>query len=177
MEIDPQDMYAMILYQVGALKGMLDAENVPLSHIKPHGELFFYMTRDAVIRGAVLDACATFKVPVYGCRNEHWKISCDERGIYFQEELYVDIDYTKEGEMISVAKSKPATSEGIQEKITLVVNEDNTLDVDGNKLKLGFDGSPFSICLHSDMPTALDNVKAARKAVNELNRKKFLNSK
>lgn len=96
MEIDPGDMYAMILYQVGALKAMLDAEGVPLSHIKPHGELFFYMTRDPVIRSAVLDAAAHYKVPVYGCKNEDWESMCKEKGIYFQEELYVDIDYNKE---------------------------------------------------------------------------------
>ena len=41
-EIDPKDMYAMILYQVGALKAMLDAEEVDLSHIKARGELFFF---------------------------------------------------------------------------------------------------------------------------------------
>ena len=45
MEIDPKDMYAMVLYQVGALKAMLDSEGLPLSHIKPHGELYFYMQR------------------------------------------------------------------------------------------------------------------------------------
>ncbi|CZR52803.1 related to lactam utilization protein lamB [Phialocephala subalpina] len=173
MEIDPGDMYAMILYQVGALKAMLDAEGVPLSHIKPHGELFFYMTRDPVIRSAVLDAAAHYKVPVYGCKNEGWASMCKEKGIYFQEELYVDIDYTKEGEMVSVAKSKPAIPEVIQEKIILVAEEDNTIDVDGNKLRIGFEGNPFSVCLHSDMPTTLENVKAARKAVNEINVKKF----
>ncbi|KAK1599176.1 uncharacterized protein LY79DRAFT_575704 [Colletotrichum navitas] len=46
METDPNDMYAMVLYQVGALKAILDSEGVELSHVKPHGELFFYMQRD-----------------------------------------------------------------------------------------------------------------------------------
>jgi len=49
IEVDPEDMYASILYQVDALKAFLEAEGVPLNHIKPHGELFFYMQRDAVI--------------------------------------------------------------------------------------------------------------------------------
>lgn len=173
MQIDPHDMYTMILYQVGALKAMLDAEDVPLSHIKPHGELFFYMMRDAEIRGAVLDACATFKVPVYGCKNDAWKKSCEERGIYFQEELYVDIDYDGNGGLVTVAGSKKATPELCKERVMSCGLNDTTVDVDGNKIKQGFEGRPFSICLHSDMPTVLDNVKAARQAVDDINSKRF----
>ncbi|KAF8851712.1 alpha/beta-hydrolase [Acephala macrosclerotiorum] len=67
---------------------MLDSEGVPFSHTKPHGELFFYMTRDPVIRSAVLNVAAHYKVPVYGfqvalqpidkpsiCRNNYQKFN------------------------------------------------------------------------------------------------------
>lgn len=83
MEIDPADMYAMILYQVGALKAVLDAEGVELSHIKPLGELFSYMHRDPAIMRAVLDACATFRVTVYAWQNTGQAFLCPERGIAF----------------------------------------------------------------------------------------------
>ncbi|KAJ0367955.1 hypothetical protein COL26b_011022 [Colletotrichum chrysophilum] len=87
MEIDPKDMYCMVLYQVGALKAMLDAQGVPLAHIKPHGELFFYMQRDLAIMRAVLEACATFKVPVYGACNAAQAEMCAELGVEFQGEV------------------------------------------------------------------------------------------
>ncbi|EXJ88720.1 hypothetical protein A1O1_05652 [Capronia coronata CBS 617.96] len=172
LEIDPHDMYTSVLYQVGALKAMLDAEDVPLNHIKPHGELFFYMMRDAPVRNAVLDACAHFHVPVYGCRNPEWKAPCDERGLFFQEELYVDIDYDREGRLVPVAKSQKASPELISGRVTSGGLDDTTLDNEGNTLVLGFEGRPFSICIHSDMPAALENASAARKAVDEVNSKK-----
>ncbi|KAJ0337610.1 hypothetical protein COL922a_006603 [Colletotrichum nupharicola] len=90
MEIDPKDMYCMVLYQVGALKAMLDAQGVPLAHIKPHGELFFYMQRDLTIMRAVLEACATFKVPVYGAWNTAQAEMCAELGVEFQGEVRPD---------------------------------------------------------------------------------------
>ncbi|KAF7556035.1 hypothetical protein G7Z17_g1700 [Cylindrodendrum hubeiense] len=37
IEVDPKDIYAMVLYQVGASKAMLNAEGMELSHVKPHG--------------------------------------------------------------------------------------------------------------------------------------------
>ncbi|KAL2444237.1 Lactam utilization protein lamB [Exophiala dermatitidis] len=174
MEIDPHDMYTMILYQVGALKAMLDAEDVPLNHVKPHGELFFYMMRDPEIRRAVLDACAHFQIPVYGCRNPEWKGDCDAKGIFFQEEMYVDIDYDRQGRLLPVAKSQKATPELVYDRIKSGGLHDITKDNEGNELVLGFQGNPFSICIHSDMPTALDNARAARKAVDEVNAERYV---
>lgn len=177
IEVDPEDMYASILYQVGALKAFLEAEGVPLNHIKPHGELFFYMQRDKVIMDAVLRAAALYKVPVYACKNEMQKEMCAKYGLPFQEELYVDIDYTPEGALVPVAKSKMATPELIYERITKCAESDDRDHNQGGSFKVGFSGRPFSICLHSDMPTALENAKAGRKAVDEANTKRFPNGK
>jgi UPF0271 protein len=173
IEVDPEDMYAMVLYQVGALKAFLEAEGVPLNHIKPHGELFFYMQRDAVIMDAVLRAAAVYKVPVYACKNQMQKAMCAKYGLPFQEELYVDIDYNKEGGLVPVSKSKQVTPEIIYNRVQECALKDERDHNEGGVLKIGFAGQPFSICLHSDMPTALENVKAARMAVDEANLKMF----
>lgn len=174
MVIDPADMFAMILYQVGALKAMLDHENVSLNHIKPHGELFHYMQRDLSICRAVLSACALFKVPVYGAKGAHEeKRICEELGITYIEEAYVDILYTKEMKLVPIAPGKMVSTEEIHRKTLMIGRTDRTVDEDGEELDMGFRGRPFSICLHSDMPTALENVKACREAVDELNSENF----
>ncbi|RFU25546.1 hypothetical protein B7463_g10793, partial [Scytalidium lignicola] len=173
IEVDPEDMYASILYQVGALKAFLEAEGVPLNHIKPHGELFFYMQRDAVIMDAVLRACAVYKVPVYACKNDMQKEMCAKYSLPFQEELYVDIDYTSAGSLVPVAKSKTATPAMIYDRIIKCAFTDERDHNEGGILKVGFAGQPFSICLHSDMATALANAEMGRKAVNEANAKLF----
>ena len=36
----PAELIAITIYQVGAFKGFLDREGVPLHHVKPHGTLF-----------------------------------------------------------------------------------------------------------------------------------------
>jgi UPF0271 protein len=173
MQIDPKDMYAMILYQVGALKAFLDAEGVPLNHIKPHGELFAYMQRDMPIMRAVLEASATFGVPVYGAKNAHEeKAMCEELGITYIEEAYVDIDWNSDGRLLTVGESKMKTVNDIYERASSIGLDDTIWDLDGKKITLGFEGQPFSFCIHSDMPTALDNAKACRRAVDEINQKK-----
>ena len=170
MEIDPEDMYSMILYQVGSLKAMLDAEGVPLSHIKPHGELFFYMQRDLGIMDAVLRACAVFGVPVFGLKgNTDQAAMCGKYGLTFAEEAYVDLQYNKHGKLLSVRESKMATPEDIGHRTMSIAADDKVVDNEGNTIKMGFDGKPFLFCIHSDMPTALENARVCRKIVDEVN--------
>ncbi|KAK2613232.1 hypothetical protein N8I77_000156 [Diaporthe amygdali] len=169
IEVDPKDMYAMILYQVGALKSMLDAEGLELSHIKPHGELFFYMLRDEQIMRAVLEACATFRVPVYGDQNDAEEAMCNELGIPFQGEIYVDTDYTSEGILLPVSASKMATPELCYERAKRAMSTGTGKSIDDIVFNFDFKGKPFTICIHSDMPTVLSNVIELRKAVNESN--------
>ena len=38
--MSPEELTAMVTYQVGALKGFLDAQGVELHHVKPHGVLY-----------------------------------------------------------------------------------------------------------------------------------------
>lgn len=170
MEIDPEDMYAMILYQVGALKAMLDAEGVPLNHVKAHGELFFYMQRDLNIMDAVLRACAVFGVPVFGAKGSDAQAEmCKKYSLIFVEEGYVDLQYNKDKKLLPVRESKPATVQDIYDRTVFIGLEDSVVNNEGTVVKLGFDRKPFLFCIHSDMPTALENAKACRKGVDEIN--------
>jgi UPF0271 protein len=173
MEIDPEDMYAMVLYQVGALEAFLKAEGLPLNHIKPHGELFFYMQRDLKIMEAVLRACAVYGVPVYGSKGaDEEETMCDEKAIVFVAEAYVDLQYDDNKKLLPVSQSVPATPEDVHRRTMSVGMEDEVVNKAGNTIKLGFDGRPLSFCIHSDLPGALDNAKACRRAVDEINASK-----
>ncbi|OCT54275.1 Lactam utilization protein lamB [Cladophialophora carrionii] len=172
MELDPHDVYCAVLYQVGALKAILDAEGVPLIHIKPHGELGMWTMRDPAILRACLDAIKPYGVPVYCADNPLHREICAEYGVPFQKEVYVDINYDAEGTLLPVSKSKMATPEDCANRLTSIALEDRVEDIDGIVRKVGLNGEPFGICLHSDMPTVLDNVKAVRKAVDEANAKR-----
>lgn len=37
MKLSPEETTAMVRYQIGALKAFLEAADVPLHHVKPHG--------------------------------------------------------------------------------------------------------------------------------------------
>lgn len=155
------------------MTAFLKAEGVPLNHIKPHGELFFYMQRDLQICEAVIKACATFGVPVYGAiGSDDEKALCEKYGLIFVEEAYVDIFFDQNKKLVRVGQGKLATPEDVFNRTMSIGKDNEVIGYEGNPVKLDFHGKPFSICIHSDMPTALDNARACRKAIDEINAQK-----
>ncbi|KAI1385921.1 LamB/YcsF [Hypoxylon trugodes] len=167
MAVSPEDMYAIVLYQVGSLAGILAAEGVPLNHVKPHGELYFYIQRDATIRDAVLRAVRTFNVPIYGLATKDMVEDCERIGLKLVSEFYPDISYNDQGQLMPVAESDPVTPEIISKRVLTFAVEGRVLSKAGNVVDAPVDPQGFSICIHSDLPGALDNAAGARAAVDE----------
>ena len=66
MKIGRDELANCLIYQIGALKGFLEAEGIPFNHIKPHGSLYGMAARDEEIANAVCDAADVFGVPLLG---------------------------------------------------------------------------------------------------------------
>lgn len=163
----------MIIYQVGTLKGMLDAEGMPLNHIKPHRELFFYVQYDLDIMDAVLGTCAIFSIPIFGSKStDHQAKMCKKYKIGFIKEAYVNLQYNNQKKLLPVSQSRQPTMEDIYKRTVSIGLEDSVVNNKGSIISLGFSGRLFLFCIHSNMPTAIDNAKACRKGVDEVNAKR-----
>src|SRR6187399_642038 len=66
MVISPAEVTDLVTYQTGALVAFLQAENMPLNHVKPHGALYGMAARDGAIAAAIAQAVKPFGVPVLG---------------------------------------------------------------------------------------------------------------
>jgi UPF0271 protein len=171
LELTPDEVYALALYQLGALKAMVDAEGAQLSHVKPHGMLYFMLRDDEALTRAFIKAHLSLTpgstpLPYVGLAGTAHERVCAEFGVPFVPEVFVDIDYDPKGNLLGVPQSNPCTVEGIRAKITSLLNEQQTLDKEGNPLRLPELARHYTICLHSDMPAALENAKVAREVIN-----------
>ena len=66
MKMPREELANCMIYQIGALKGFLDAEGMALNHIKPHGALYGMASRMEEVAHAVCDAADVFGVPIIG---------------------------------------------------------------------------------------------------------------
>lgn len=105
MKLDPSELTAITIYQVGALQGFLSRENVPLHHVKPHGVLYGMMCRDYEVAKAVMLGIPK-GVPVFGLAGTQMERAANDLGVEFWAEMYGDVKYSKDGMLVIDRKKK-----------------------------------------------------------------------
>lgn len=90
-------------------------------------------------------------------------------------EVFADCEYTSGGDLVSPTKSKPISPQECAERVRVVAHEGRNYAQGGSQeqasVDMKLDGRRFSVCLHSDLPGAVDNVKAVREMIDRLNRR------
>src|SRR5690348_7058600 len=93
MAMTPAEVTDLVTYQTGALVAFLQAENMPLNHVKPHGALYGMAARDPAIAAAVAQAVKPFGVPLLGMAGTAHESAYAQAGVPMLAEFYADLDY------------------------------------------------------------------------------------
>ncbi len=161
MKIGREELTNCIIYQVGALKGFLEAEGMALNHIKPHGSLYGMAARIEEMAHAVCDAADVFKVPLMGMINTFHEKTYSARGHEFIAEFYADLDYNDDGGLIITREHAAVDEAEAAAKCLRAIREGKVKSVGGMDVAVRAD----AICVHSDTPNAVSLAKAVREAV------------
>jgi UPF0271 protein len=107
MHLPPDEIYAGILYQLGALSAIAQAEGARVKHLKPHGALYNQAARDPEISQAIVAAVYDFdpSLSVFGLANSGFINAVREAGLYAVEEGFADRGYRADGSL--VPRSEP----------------------------------------------------------------------
>ena len=161
MKIGREELANCIIYQVGALKGFLEAEGVALNHIKPHGSLYGMAARMEEMAHAVCDAADVFKVPLMGMINTFHEKIYTARGHKFIAEFYADLDYRDDGSLIITMEHDAVDPPRAAAACVRAIREGKVKSVGGKDVAVRAD----AICVHSDTPNAVEIANAVREAV------------
>jgi UPF0271 protein len=156
MEMDGDELTAAIVYQVGALKGFLDMEGMPLTHIKPHGALYGRAARDEAVAEAIADAAESFGVPVLGMAGTVHETVYVRRGLSVLAEYYADLDYDDDGSLLITRRHVAYDPEQVAERVRRVVEDGVATARSGREIPMRAD----LVCVHSDTPGAVDVARA-----------------
>ena len=161
MKIPRAELADIIIYQVGALKGFLDAEGLELNHIKPHGVLYGMAARQEEVAHAVCDAADVFGVPLFGMAGTlHEKVYIG-RGLRFVSEFYADLDYDGNGGLIITREHHAVDPKAAAERCVRAVEEGKVKSVAGTDVPVRAE----AVCVHSDTPNAVDIATAVKEAL------------
>ena len=161
MKIEREELANIIIYQIGALSGFLEAEGMELNHIKPHGALYGMASRDETIAHAVCDAADVYNVPLLGMVNTQHEKIYQERGHEFVAEYYADLYYREDGSLIITRQHDPVDPKDAGERALRAIEEGKTKSTTGPDVVVRAE----CICVHSDTPNAVEVAEAVREAV------------
>jgi 5-oxoprolinase (ATP-hydrolysing) subunit A len=161
MKMGADELTNCIIYQVGALTGFLEAEGMPLNHIKPHGSLYGMAARDEAVAHAISDAADVFKVPIMGMIGTCHETVYGARGHTLIAEFYADLDYEDDGRLIITREHHAVDPVRTAARCRRAIAESRAESVNGVDIAVRAD----SICVHSDTPNAVEVTHAIRDAL------------
>ncbi len=163
MEMEGEELTACIIYQVGALKGFLDAEGVALNHVKPHGALYGAAWHDETVARAIARAAKAFDAPLMAMSGTGQGVWYQDEGVDVIWETYVDLAYTDDGEIVITRQHDPVTAETAAAQALRSARDGQVQAMSGKLIDVKCE----TICVHSDTPGAVEIARAVKHAIAE----------
>jgi 5-oxoprolinase (ATP-hydrolysing) subunit A len=165
MNLTVEEIYDIVLYQVGALKAFAEAVGIKLHHVKPHGSLYGMAHRREEVAQAVCRAVRDIDPRLYLYIMKKGVISevaqkMDLRCVY---ELYADLGYDAQGNLVITRHHETQTPTDVAARVVRMVREGRVRATDGTEILI--EGN--SVCVHSDTPGSIEIVQAVRKGLEE----------
>jgi UPF0271 protein len=154
MAMSPAEIETSVLAQIGALYAMARAEQVELTHVKPHGALYNYAAETPPAAQAIARAIAAFSrdLVLVGLAGSALIDAGQEAGLRVAREAFADRTYEADGALRSRRLDRALIHDNAQslDQVISIVTNGYALTLDGRHAPIQAD----TICLHGDTPGA-----------------------
>ena len=159
MDFSAEEIYNMVVYQVGALQAFVSVEKGSLHHVKPHGALYNQSANNiekaTAIVNAIYDVNPTFIL--YCLSGSKMVKIAKNKGLQVYEEVFSDRNYNDDGTLVSRQESNALiqTEAEMLEHVKGILMSNEVMSVQQKKINI----SAQTLCIHGDGPYALDYAK------------------
>jgi len=161
MSLPPDDVEALMLYQIGALVVIAKSEGVEIHHVKPHGALYNQAVKDKALATAIAKAVKGFsdELILVGLAGSSLVEAGIEIGLRVAKEGFPDRNYNPDGTLVSRKQADAIIQSAEEVALHAVELVQNGIDFLGRRVHVD------TLCLHGDHPGAAQNVKLVREAL------------
>lgn len=144
MVITDEEVYDLVLYQIGALSAFVKAEGGTLHHVKPHGALYNMAAVNSSLSNAIAKAVHAMEpqLILYGLAGSQLILSAKRIGLRVANEIFADRTYEPDGTL------KPRHLAGaviIDPKLAIT-----------QSIRMIAEGNADTICIHGDGKHAVE---------------------
>lgn len=165
IDMDPADLTADVIYQIGALQGICRAAGTAVRYVKPHGALYNAVVHHERQAAAVVEAVRQSApgLPVLGLPGSALLAAAGRAGLPAVAEAFADRGYTPAGTLVprgepGAVLHDPAV---IAARVVRLALRGVVDAVDGSEVTV----QAASVCVHGDTPGAVAIASAVRHAL------------
>lgn len=167
MWVSEKDLYALIVYQISAIKSMTESEGGKLHHVKPHGALYHALSQKRSLAETFCRAVVHIdpKLVVYTYPGSILHKISENHGLKTMREAFADRRYLNDGSLAPRTDTSSLVfipSEAVSQTLDIVINQ-KVKTMSGGTLTIRAD----TICIHGDTPGAANIAKEVWSALSE----------
>lgn len=167
MNLSAEEIIASLHYQIAALEGMANCQQLQVSYVKPHGALYNDMMARVEVRSAIMQAVASYHRPIALMLQATPELDSHRReaeafGLAVLFEAFADRCYDDDGKLLS--RSRPGAVHDREKMLAQVeqLQRVGTVTTVGGKLiELRAD----TLCVHGDNLEGVQAIEAIRALV------------
>ncbi len=167
MQLGADALMNLLLYQLGAIRALCEAQGVALTHVKPHGALYNQAARDAALAATIARTVRRFDphLALFGLAGSVMLTAGRAAGLRVAAEAFADRAYEPDGSL------RPRTLPGAvhsepqiaAQQALHIVNDGYIIAYDGSRVAVQAD----TLCVHGDNPNAAAVLAAVRAALKQ----------
>ncbi|WP_044893196.1 LamB/YcsF family protein [Bacillus alveayuensis] len=159
MNISPDEVYNLVVYQIGAMQAVAKVNQVELGHVKPHGALYNMAEKNKELAKAIAKAVKDVdqNLVLFGLSGGLLCEAGSEEGLKTAHEVFADRTYQPDGKLTPRSKENALIHdpEEAVHQVLQMVKEQRVTAVNGEIIPIQAD----TICVHGDGPNALTFVQ------------------
>jgi UPF0271 protein len=168
MSLPADEIFALVVYQVGAFQAVAHSLGIRPRHVKAHGALYNMAARteeiaDAIVRAVkAVDPKLILFAPVASALSR----MAESNELHIAHEVFADRNYMPDGSL--VPRDRPDAllhdPEEAANRVYGMLRENTVRAIDGSEVRVEAD----TICVHGDTPGAVDFARELRLALHQM---------
>lgn len=167
MDLSRDELFADVIYQIGALQGLAAAAGTRVRYVKPHGALYNTIANDERQARAVIEAIGAVDpgLPLVGLAGSRILTLARSAGLKTVAEAFADRAYHRDGTLVS--RRTPGAvlhdPQQVAKRTLRMLRDGGVTSIEGEFTPVEAD----SLCVHGDSPGAIDMARRIRECLEE----------
>ena len=158
----PDEVFALVVYQVAALHALANTLGLHPNHVKPHGALYNMAVRDPALADAVCRAVGKVEksLLLFAPNDSALARAAVPSGLSVAREVFADRNYLADGSLVPRSRGDALLHdpEKAANRVLRMLREGVVPSVDGNDVQVRAE----TICVHGDTPRAVEFARILR---------------